>query len=116
MLVKSGYVNERYVEGMLLRDRGFSTAIGNAIAIPHGEKEYKSEILRTGLVVLTYPNGIEWGGQTVKLVIGIAAKGDEHLGIIERIVDAFDEESKVDAVVARGDADELYALLAGAEN
>ena len=37
MLAESGYVKERYIEGMLARDRGFSTAIGNMIAIPHGE-------------------------------------------------------------------------------
>jgi mannitol/fructose-specific phosphotransferase system IIA component len=115
MLVKSGYVNERYVEGMILRDRSFSTAIGNAIAIPHAVKEYKSEIITTGIVVGTYPNGIEWNGQKVKLVIGIAAKGDEHLEIIERIVEAFEEESKVDEIVAKGDADLIYSLLTGTE-
>jgi mannitol/fructose-specific phosphotransferase system IIA component len=115
MLVKGGYINQRYVEGMILRDRSFSTAIGNAIAIPHAIKEYKSEILNTGIVVCAYPDGIEWNGQTVKLVIGIAANGDEHLDIIERIVEAFDEESKVDDAVARGDANLLYSLLTGAE-
>jgi mannitol/fructose-specific phosphotransferase system IIA component len=116
MLVQSGYVKEQYIEGMLLRDRSFSTAIGNAIAIPHGEKKYKSEILATGLVALTYPDGIEWGGQTVKLVIGIAAKGDEHIDIMERIVEAFDEESKVDDMVANGSVDSLYSLLTAVES
>lgn len=111
LLVQSGYVKEKYIEGMLERDRGFSTAIGNAIAIPHGEKDYKKEILHTGLVVCTYPDGIEWNGEKVKLVIGIAAKGDEHLGILEQIVEAFEDESSVDAVVAAGDADAIYAIL-----
>ena len=35
ILVKSGYVLPRYRDGMLARDRGFTTAIGNYIAIPH---------------------------------------------------------------------------------
>jgi mannitol/fructose-specific phosphotransferase system IIA component len=75
MLVDSGYVTEKYIEGMIARDRGFSTAIGNAIAIPHGEKEYKEEILRTGLVVCTYPDGIVWNEGIVKLVSASPPKG-----------------------------------------
>jgi len=112
MLVAGGYVKEGYIDGMFERDKGFSTAIGNAIAIPHGVKECKKDIIRTGLVVRAYPGGIDWNGQRVKLVIGIAAGGDEHLGILGKIVEAFEDESAVDAIVASGDADAVYALLA----
>ncbi|MDR2611502.1 MAG: PTS sugar transporter subunit IIA [Deltaproteobacteria bacterium] len=111
MLLEAGYVEEGYIEGMLARDRSLSTAIGNAIAIPHGEMEYKRHILHTGLVVLTYPGGIDWGGETVKLVIGIAAKGDEHIGIMERIGEAFEEQSAVEEVVADADAGRLFGIL-----
>ena len=111
MLVKSGYVNSAYIDGMLARDRDFSTAIGNLIAIPHGEEASKKEILNTGIVVLVYPKGIEWNGETVKLVIGIAAKGSEHLSILERIVGAFAEEKDVEATVQSADAETFYRLL-----
>ena len=111
MLLDSGYINEAYIEGMIARDRSFSTAIGNMIAIPHGEMAFKKEILHTGLVVLTYPDGVNWGDQTVKLVIGIAAKGDEHLNILEQIAEAFEEEEDVEAVVQIADADAIYSLL-----
>ncbi|MDR1913463.1 MAG: PTS sugar transporter subunit IIA [Clostridiales bacterium] len=113
MLVESGYVNERYIEGMIERDHSFSTAIGNLIAIPHGEMKYKNEILQTGLVVCTYPKGLNWQGEKVKLVIGIAAKGDEHLDILERIAESFEDESAVEEIVTRGDAGEIHALLTG---
>ncbi|MDR0380371.1 MAG: PTS sugar transporter subunit IIA [Oscillospiraceae bacterium] len=113
MLVNAGYVNPRYIEGMLARDRGFSTAIGNYIAIPHGEKEYKNDILKTGLVVLTYPEGIDWSGQTVYLVIGIAAQGNEHLDILENIVDKLEEGEDVLALVNAGDKDAILHTLAG---
>jgi mannitol/fructose-specific phosphotransferase system IIA component len=111
MLVESGYVAERYIEGMIARDRAFSTAIGNLIAIPHGEKEYKDDILETGIVVLTYPDGIPWGENTVKLVVGIAAKGDEHLSILSRIVNALEDEASTEKLVAEGNADKIYSLL-----
>ncbi len=113
MLQESGYVTEAYIEGMVARDREFSTAIGNLIAIPHGTDEVKPEILATGLVVLTYPQGVDWSGQLVKFVVGIAALGDEHLALLARIVEAFEEESAVEAVVSQGDAEAIHRLLTG---
>ncbi len=111
MLVASGYVKENYVKGMIERDRSFSTAIGNGIAIPHGAKEYKDDILATGLVVLTYPRGVLWNSDLVKLVIGIAAQGDGHIEILERVVEAFEDAAAVDAVVEANDVEKLYSLL-----
>jgi mannitol/fructose-specific phosphotransferase system IIA component len=111
MLVDGGYVQPSYVEGMVRRDAGFSVAIGNAIAIPHGQEADKQAIDHTGLVVLTYPDGIDWNGEKVKLVIGIAAQGDEHVEFLGQICEAFDEEAKVDAAVAAGDPEALYRLL-----
>lgn len=111
MLIAAGYVTPEYVDGMLQRDRDFSTAIGNGIAIPHGAKEFKRHILATGLVVVTYPQGIAWNDGVVKLVVGIAAKGNEHIDILESLVDAFEDESAVDAVVDAGDAEALHAIL-----
>lgn len=111
MLVAEGYATEKYIQGMLERDDVFSTAIGNGIAIPHGAKEYKNEILRTGLVVLTYPDGVPWNDDQVKLVIGIAARGDEHIAILERVVDLFEDAEAVDRVVAANDAAALFELL-----
>lgn len=113
VLVKAGYVKPNYIEGMLARDRNFTTAIGNFIAIPHGEKEYKQDILKTGLAVLTYPQGIDWNGQTVHLVIGIAAQGDEHLDILENIVDKMEEGDDVLALVAANDKNAIYDMLMG---
>ncbi|MDR2175027.1 MAG: PTS sugar transporter subunit IIA [Synergistaceae bacterium] len=113
MLVDAGYVSSRYVEGMLARDRDFSTAIGNYIAIPHGAKEYKDDILETGLVVVTYPEGIDWGGQKVHLVIGIAAQGDAHLDILENIVSKLEDGDDVLALVNAHDKNAVYATLTG---
>ena len=95
MLLESGYVAERYIEGMLARDKQLSVAIGNCIAIPHGEVDYKKDIAATGIVVLTYPDAIDWNGQKVHIVIGIAAKGGEHNDILGNIVDIFEDEDDV---------------------
>jgi mannitol/fructose-specific phosphotransferase system IIA component len=113
MLVDSGYANEHYIEGMIKRDNSFSTAIGNFIAIPHGEEAYKKDILNTGIVVLTYPDGVDWHGSTVYLVIGIAAKGDEHLDIMGNVVDHLESGDDTIKLVKTGNIDEIYNMLSG---
>ncbi len=99
LLVAGGYADETYIEGMHKRDESFSVAIGNFIAIPHGEKEYKANIKKTGLSVITYPDGIDWNGTPVKIVIGIAADGDGHMEILENIVEVLDTEEDVEALL-----------------
>jgi mannitol/fructose-specific phosphotransferase system IIA component len=113
MLADSGYVKERYIEGMVKRDNSFSTCIGNHIALPHGEEEYKADIISTGIVVLTYPEGVDWQGTRVYLVIGIAAKGDEHLDIMGNIVDNLETGDDVIRLVNEGDVETVYKMLCG---
>lgn len=113
LLAAAGYTDPQYTEGMHIRDESFSTAIGNFIAIPHGEKSYAQYIKKTGLCVITYPEGIDWNGTPVKLVIGIAALGEEHLDILENIVDLMEDEETVEALVAQGNQAEFLRLLTG---
>ncbi|HCA71561.1 MAG TPA: PTS mannitol transporter subunit IIA [Ruminococcaceae bacterium] len=86
MLLQSGYITPHYIEGMKKREEEFTTYIGSGIAIPHAVNEYKQEILETGLVMVQYPHGVEFGKNKIAyLVIGIAGKGDEHLGLLTKI-------------------------------
>jgi len=111
ILLDSGYINERYIEGMIQRDNAYSTAIGNHIAIPHGEIDFKKDIIHTGIVVLTYPKGINWHGNIVYLVIGIAAKSDEHLDILGNIVDKIETEDDTISLINNANIDEIYEML-----
>lgn len=115
LMVESGYVEEAYIQGMLDREASFSVAIGNHVAIPHGTNDVKPLIKRSGMVVMTYPEGISWNGDTVKLVVGIASKGDEHLEILGRIVAIAASDADTDALVASADAEDLFKKLNGLE-
>lgn len=115
LMVDSGYVDEDYIQGMLDREASFSVAIGSHVAIPHGTNEVKPHIKRSGVVVMTYPGGIDWNGDRVKLVVGIAAKGDEHLEILGRIVAIASTDEDTDALVASADAENLFKKLNGFE-
>ncbi len=113
LLIAAGYCSGEYTEGMLRRDENFSVGIGNFIAIPHGEADYKKYIKKTGLSVITYPDGIDWQGSVVKLVIGIAALGEEHLEVLENIVDKLEEEEDTIALVQAASKEKIMELFLG---
>ena len=103
-----GYTTEKYTQAMLDKEPTFNTAIGNNVAIPHGIESMRGEIKNSGLVIMTFPEGTDWGdGETVKLVIGIAALGDEHMDVLQKIADACEDEEAVDKIVAMS-VDEIY--------
>ncbi|MCI1966952.1 MAG: PTS sugar transporter subunit IIA [Oscillospiraceae bacterium] len=112
MLVKSGYANPKYIDGMKEREAKFTTYIGNGIAIPHGVNEYKKEILETGLVIVQYPNGVDFGkGNTAYLVIGIAGKGEEHLQILTKIALTVQDQKNVERLRYAKTAQEILSII-----
>ena len=114
-MVESGYVEESYIQGMLDREASFSVAIGSHVAIPHGTEESRKAIKKTGLIVMTYPEGIQWGDELVRLVVGIASTGEDHLGILGKIVEVAETEEDTDKLVDTAGVDQLYKLLNGLE-
>ena len=112
MLVDSGYAEEPYVEAMIEREQDISTYIGRGIAIPHGVSSAKNSIKKSGLVVLQFPDGIDFGEETAYLIVGIAGKDNEHLAILANIATALDEyESKVKELYTTKNKDLIYKLF-----
>lgn len=112
MLVDSGYVNPSYVDAMVKREESFSTYMGNELALPHGVEEAKKEIKASGIAVMIFPEGTDWGGETVKVVVGIAGVGEEHLQILSVIAEQALEEGKMERII-NGSAQEVYEILKG---
>ena len=112
LLVESGYVEDGYINGMLAREKKFSTYIGNGVAIPHGENEVKELIKASGIVVVQYPNGVSFGdGKLAKIVIGIAGMGNEHIQILANIAEAIEDEQVLADIVNTNDVDTIYRLF-----
>lgn len=112
MLVDSGYVNPSYVDAMVKREESFSTYMGNELALPHGVEEAKKEIKASGIAVMIFPEGTDWGGETVKVVVGIAGVGEEHLQILSVIAEQALEEGNMERII-NGSAQEVYEILKG---
>ncbi|GIO24824.1 PTS sugar transporter subunit IIA [Oceanobacillus sp. J11TS1] len=112
ILLNNGYVKDSYIDKMLKREEIASTFMGNSLAIPHGTEDAKNEVLETGLSVVTVPDGVDFGdGNIVKLLIGIAGKGDEHLEILSQIAIICSEEENVEKLTQASSKEEIIDLL-----
>ncbi len=111
LLVQTGAVLPAYVDSMLAREATVSTFMGNGLAIPHGTNEAKDEIVRSALSFIRYRTPIDWGGDEVRFVVGIAGLNNEHIEILSKIAILFSEDDDVQSLVEAADADELFAIL-----
>ncbi|GAE26410.1 PTS system [Halalkalibacter wakoensis JCM 9140] len=112
LLVERGYVEPSYIDRMLEREELTSTYMGNFVAIPHGTEEGKSSVKESGIAIIQVPNGVEFGeGNVVKLLIGIAGKGDEHLEILSQIAIVCSEEENVEKIVAAQSTEEILEIF-----
>ncbi len=113
-LALAGDVAGGYVDGMLAREQQTSTFLGNGIAIPHGTTDTRDQVLKTGVQVFQFPQGVTWGeGQVAYVAIGIAASSDEHLGLLRQLTHVLSDDSVAEQLKSATTAEELRALLMG---
>ncbi|HYE84258.1 MAG TPA: PTS sugar transporter subunit IIA [Clostridia bacterium] len=116
LLADNGYVEPEYIRGMKKREDDITTYIGNGIAIPHGTSEYIKHIRNSGLVVLQYPGGVDFGaGNVAYIVIGIAGRNDEHLEILSAIALVCQDEQNVLKLRNAVTKEEIISILTEGE-
>jgi mannitol PTS system EIIA component len=111
LLVKADAVTPAYVDAMQERESSISTYMGNYLAIPHGTNEAKEAITHSAVSLVRYANPIDWDGNEVRIVVGIAGLDDEHLGILSKIAIIFSDEDQALKMTNATTVDELYQLL-----
>ena len=111
LLEASGYVDSGYAESMLEREKIASTYMGMGLAIPHGTSETKALVRESGIVVLQYPDGVDFGEEKARLVIGIAGAGDAHLDILAKISSALDDEEVLERLSVTSDPEDILKTL-----
>ncbi|TYA47973.1 PTS mannitol transporter subunit IICBA [Aggregatibacter actinomycetemcomitans] len=113
-LVKSGFVEPSYVDAMFEREKLVSTYLGEGVAVPHGTIEAKDAVLKTGIVVCQYPEGVRFTDEEdgiAKLVVGIAAKNNEHIQVVSAITNALDSDEAIELLTTTNDVEKVLALL-----
>ncbi len=115
-LVELGYVELEYVDAMFEREKMVSTYLGESIAVPHGTVDAKDRVIKTGIVICQYPQGVQFGeddDDVAKLVIGIAAQNDEHIQVITTITNALDDPEAIEKLTSTTDVQDILNILAG---
>ena len=111
LLVSVGAVTEEYVAAMFARESSVSTYMGNLLAIPHGTNDSKDSIRRSSVAVVRYDHEIDWGGNPVRFVIGIAGKGDSHMEVLAAIAMTFTDMDAVNELLVADSAEVVLHRL-----
>lgn len=113
-LVDNGYVKPAYIDAMLERERLTSTFLGESIAVPHGTIEAKDDVITTGIVFCQYPAGVQFGEDEqdqARIVIGIAARNNEHLDVIAKLTNALDDPKIIAQLATTCNIEEVLTIL-----
>lgn len=111
LLVDAKAVDRSYVDSMHDREESVSTFMGNGLAIPHGTNEAKSAIHRTAMSVVRYAKPVDWNGEKVSFVIGIAGKGDEHLELLQNVATVFADPAQVEELRNATSASQILRIF-----
>ena len=111
LLQVAGCVDAGYIDAMLDREKVASTYMGEGLAIPHGTTVGKAHVRRSGIVVLQYPEGVDFDGEKAHLLVGIAGVGDEHLSLLAKVAGALDDPEVLGRLSSTADPSEIYEIL-----
>ncbi|MBN8229841.1 phosphoenolpyruvate--protein phosphotransferase [Corallococcus macrosporus] len=116
VMVESGFISPGYVDSMLKREQVSATFLGHGIAIPHGLPEARDLVLQTGVVVVQFPAGVAWSQDGhARLVVGIAAKSDEHLQVLANLTGVLGDEARSEALASTRDTAAIVQALNGSD-
>ena len=110
-LVEAGAVDEGYVDAMLERESTVSTYVGEGVAVPHGTFAAKGTVERNALVLLRLATPVDWNGNDVSVVIGLAAQGRGHVGLLSRLASVLLDAERAERLRTASSADDVYSVL-----
>lgn len=112
ILIESGAVSPMYRDAMFARESSVSTYMGNLLAIPHGTNEAKDEIFSSALAIVRYDNAIDWDGNEVRFVIGIAGRDDSHMDALASIAMIFSNMNAVNSLLEASTVQQIENIFA----
>ncbi len=112
LLVDGGYIKTAYIDSIFGREEISNTYLGNGICIPHGLQENRNLILKTGIAVLQIPDGVIWkDDEKAHIIVGIAAKSDEHIEILSQLTNLLMDEEEAKKLATTKDINLILNTL-----
>ncbi len=108
-----GLVSGDYLAALRQREEKVSTYLINGVAIPHGVNEAKDQVVQTGVFIVQVPQGVTWNdkGDVARLIVGIAAKGKDHLSLLQRLTEVVMDEALAEKLATTTDKTEILNAL-----
>jgi PTS system mannitol-specific IIA component len=110
-LLEAEAIDASYIDAMLERERSVSTFVGEGVAIPHGTLAGKDSVKNDAIVVLRFPDGVDWDGNDVRVCVGIAARGNGHIALLSQLATVLLDPEKAAALRVATTSSEVYELL-----
>lgn len=107
LLNELGCVDASYIDAMVEREKLVTTYMGMGVAIPHGTSEAKGAVKKSGIVVMQYPDGVDFDGEKAYLIFGIAGVGDEHLDLLAKVAETLEDEELLEDLKKNADVDKI---------
>jgi PTS system mannitol-specific IIA component len=110
-LLAAGAVDADYTAAMLERERAVSTYVGEGVSVPHGTLDAQNSVQGDALVLLRFADPIDWNGNDVNVVIGLAARGRGHVGLLAQLAGVLLDPERARALRNATSADDVYRAL-----
>ena len=110
-LLALGAIDAPYVDAMWERELIMSSYVGEALAIPHGTDASRRYVHHAQLTVLRFDEPIDWDGEPVRMAVGIASAGDEHVEVLGALAQALLDDELRAVLFTSTDVNEIAALL-----
>jgi mannitol/fructose-specific phosphotransferase system IIA component len=114
-LLEIGAVDQPYLDAMVEREHSLSTYLGEEFALPHGTDASREHVRRPAIAVLQFPDGVDWGGPTVRVAIAVASASDEHVRILAEVAGVISDPDRAQRLRSAMDAKDVLELLAQEE-
>ncbi|MFM6971697.1 MAG: PTS sugar transporter subunit IIA [Rhodoluna sp.] len=111
MLIQADAVSEEYRDSMFARESSVSTYMGNLLAIPHGTLEGAVFVKSSALAIIRYEKPIDWDGNEVKFVVGIAGRDGTHMESLAMLAEIFSDMATVERLLAAKNEDEFTSIF-----
>lgn len=116
VLVEAGAIEQAYVDAMHEREGVMSSYMGEGFALPHGTDESRKHVKRAAVAFLQFAEPIVWEEEDEETMaaLAVAAKSDEHVGVLATLAKVLVDEAKAERLRTTDSVDEVLELLAPA--
>lgn len=89
LLVQLDCAERPFIEAVIRRHRELSVCMGRGLALAHAVENGRKYVKKEGIVLLQFPEGVDFSGEMVYILVAIAARGIMHIKLLSQVAEAF---------------------------